>query len=76
MYEKHIFKQKKLTFFCGSHDGAKRTALLYSLAISCKLHGINSFEYFTDILSRLAYISPNAPDQIYRDLLPDKWTKD
>jgi len=23
----------------------------------------------------LAYISPTAPDQIYRDLLPDKWTK-
>ena len=70
-----ISLSRKNSLFCGSHQGAKRTALLYSLAISCKLHGINTFEYFTDILSRLAYISPTAPDQIYRDLLPDKWTK-
>lgn len=70
-----ISLSRKNSLFCGSHQGAKRTALLYSLAISCKLHGINTFEYFTDILSRLAYISPTAPDQIYRDLLPDKWNK-
>ncbi|MFV0273339.1 MAG: transposase, partial [Macellibacteroides fermentans] len=70
-----ISLSRKNSLFCGSHAGAKRTALLYSLSISCKLHNINSFEYFTDILSRLAYISPTAPDQIYRDLLPDKWTK-
>ena len=70
-----ISLSRKNSLFCGSHQGAKRTALLYSLAISCKLHRINTFEYFTDILSRLAYISPTAPDQIYRDLLPDKWTK-
>ncbi|NYI49364.1 IS66 family transposase [Macellibacteroides fermentans] len=70
-----ISLSRKNSLFCGSHAGAKRTALLYSLSISCKLHNINSFEYFTDILNRLAYISPTAPDQIYRDLLPDKWTK-
>ena len=70
-----ISLSRKNSLFCGSHQGAKRTALLYSLAISCKLHRINTFEYFTDILSRLAYISPTAPDQIYRDLLPDKWNK-
>ena len=49
-----ISLSRKNSLFCGSHQGAKRTALLYSLAISCKLHRINTFEYFTDILSRLA----------------------
>ncbi|MGV8133584.1 MAG: hypothetical protein AB2L20_00085 [Mangrovibacterium sp.] len=32
-------------------------------------------EYFTGVLNRLAYISPNAPDEVYRELLPDHWTK-
>ena len=29
--------------FFGSHDGARRGAILYSIAISCKLNGINLF---------------------------------
>lgn len=35
----------------------------------------DTFEYFTDVLNRLAYISPNAPDDLYRELLPDRWAK-
>ncbi|MDD4226714.1 MAG: hypothetical protein WCY58_13990, partial [Mariniphaga sp.] len=27
------------------------------------------------ILNRLAYISPNAPDEIFQELLPNHWTK-
>jgi len=53
--------------------GAKRSALIYSLACSCRLNGINTFEYFTDILNRMTCISPNASDDVYRELLPNYW---
>lgn len=72
---RYISLSRKNSLFCGSHAGAERTALIYSLACSCRLNGINTFEYFTDILNRLAYISPNAPDEVYQELLPNRWTK-
>lgn len=72
---RYISLSRRNSLFCGSHAGAQRTALIYSLACSCRLNGINTFEYFTDVLNRLAYISPNAPDEVYRELLPDRWTK-
>jgi len=72
---RYISLSRKNSLFCGSHAGAERTALIYSLACSCRLNGINTFEYFSDVLNRLAYISPNAPDEVYRELLPDRWTK-
>jgi len=72
---RYISLSRKNSLFCGSHAGAERTALIYSLACSCRLNGINTFEYFEDILNRLAYISPNAPDEVYQELLPNKWSK-
>lgn len=72
---RYISLSRRNSLFCGSHAGAERTALIYSLACSCRLNGINTFEYFTDILNRLAYISPNAPDEVYQELLPNRWVK-
>jgi hypothetical protein len=72
---RYISLSRRNSLFCGSHAGAERTALIYSLACSCRLNGINTFEYFTDVLNRLAYISPNAPDEVYQELLPNRWTK-
>lgn len=73
--QRYISLSRRNSLFCGSHAGAERTTMIYSLACSCRLHGINTFEYFTDILNKLAYISPNAPDQVFEDLLPHRWTK-
>jgi len=28
-----------------------------------------------NILTRLAYISPNVPNEVYQELLPNRWTK-
>ena len=39
--------------FAGSHEGAKRSATIYSLVESCKLQGINPWEYLNDVLLRL-----------------------
>lgn len=70
-----ISLSRKNSLFCGSHQGAKRTALIYSLACSCKLNGINTFEYFKDILNRFVAIKPNTDKREMRKLLPDKWKK-
>lgn len=32
---------RKNFLFCGSHDAAQRTAIIYSLLGSCKMHGID-----------------------------------
>lgn len=72
---RYISLSRRNSLFCGSHAGAERTALIYSLACSCRLNEINTFEYFTDILNKLAYISPNAPDKVFKELLPNHWMK-
>src|SRR5258708_1420400 len=36
---------RKNYLFCGSHEAAKRSAILYSLMGTCKLNNINPFDY-------------------------------
>lgn len=72
---RYISLSRKNSLFCGSHQGAQRTALIYSLACSCRLNGINTFDYFKDILNRLISINPNTDKNQLRELLPDKWKK-
>ena len=54
---------------------AKRAALIYSLACSCRLNNINSFEYFKDLLTKLIDINPNTDHETIRNLLPHKWQR-
>ena len=70
-----ISLNRRNSLFFSSHEGAERSALLFSLACSCALHDINTYEYFTDILTRMAYMPPNTPFEILRELLPDRWKK-
>ncbi|MCA9445298.1 MAG: IS66 family transposase, partial [Candidatus Omnitrophica bacterium] len=39
--------------FAGSDSGGKRAAIIYSLVATCKLHEIDPFAYFRDVLERL-----------------------
>jgi len=57
--------------FCGSHEGAKRMALIYTLVETCKMQGVEPFEYFRDVISR---ISGYPIKKIY-DLTPMGWKK-
>ena len=70
---RYISLSRHNSLFCGSHEGARRAALTYSLACSCRLHGINTFEYFTDLLNKFISITPNTDKQTLRNLLPDRW---
>jgi hypothetical protein len=49
--------------------------MFYSLTLSCMLNGVDAFEYFTDVIDKVAQMNPKSPIEKYRELLPDKWTK-
>lgn len=70
---RYISLSRRNSLFAGSHAGAQRMALFYSLACSARLHNLNTFDYFTDLFNRLADIQPTAQDSVFRNLLPDKW---
>ena len=53
--------------------GAERGAMFYSLVCSCRLNGVNFFEYISDVINKAAALPPNTPLEKYRMLLPDKW---
>ena len=72
---RYISLSRKNSLFCGSHAGAKRSALIYSLACSCRLNGINSFDYFNDLLKKMINVYPNTDKEYIRNLLPDRWGK-
>jgi transposase len=61
---------RKNHLFCGSHDTAQRSFMLYSLMGTCKLHVINPFVYLKDVLTRIAAYPVNKVS----NLLPHYWT--
>jgi transposase len=44
---------RKNFLFAGSHNAARWPAVIYSLAVIAKNHGINPFEYFKELLTEL-----------------------
>ncbi len=44
---------RKNYLFAGSHEGARRAAMLYSFLGTCKLHQVNPFEWLRDVLSKI-----------------------
>jgi transposase len=59
---------RKNYLFAGSHEAAQRSAMLYSLMGTCKLHGINPFEWLRDTLQKIN----DHPINRIHELLPLK----
>jgi transposase len=59
--------------FCGSAEGGRTAAALYSVVGTCKHLGIDPFAYLRDVLSALSRLSENSGEQVLADLLPDVW---
>ena len=70
---RYFSMSRRSSLFFGSHSGAERAAVLYTLALSSKMNGINLFDYIVDILDKTGTWQPNTPLAKYRDLLPDRW---
>ncbi len=60
---------RKNYLFAGSHEAAQRSAMLYSLLGTCKLHNINPFIWLRDVLQRISTYKMNKIEE----LLPHKW---
>lgn len=61
---------KKNFLFIGAPEAGKKTAVIYSIVVSCQRHGIDPFAYMKDLLERLPRMT-NQDD--LTALLPNKW---
>ena len=48
---------KKNFLFIGSPNAGKRSAIIYSIIVSCQRHGIDPLGYMADLLHRLPNMS-------------------
>jgi transposase len=60
---------RKRWLFIGHPDAGWRSAVIYSVLVSCRRRGINPQEYLTDVLARL----PAAKTSDIPSLLPAHW---
>lgn len=66
---------RKNYLFAGSHEGAQRSAIIYSFMGSCKINNINPSRWLADVLIKVKDIKPSK----MFELLPSNWkseTKD
>jgi len=60
---------RKNYLFCWSELGAEKVATIMSLLITCQLHDIDPWEYFTDVATRIS----THPQSKVADLIPRNW---
>ena len=61
---------RKNYLFAGSHEAAKRSAMLYSLVGTCKMNNVDPFIWLRDVLN----IIPSYPINKIKDLLPHNFS--
>ena len=73
----HVERQQRRTalgrknyLFAGSHDGARRLAILQTVAVNCDILGISMWHYLRDVFARIADRLPRAR---YGELTPQSW---
>ena len=65
---------RKNFLFCGNHDAAENTAIMYSLLGCCKTWDVNPREWFIDVLSRIPEYN-NDYSKDLAELLPHRWNR-
>ena len=60
---------RKNWLFCWTEVGAHAVAIVQTLISCCKLHGVNPFDYFVDVLSRI----DSHPAARVDELTPRNW---
>jgi transposase len=60
---------KKNWLFFGSEEAGQRSAVIYTLIQTCRLHGVEPYTYLKDVLERLPHTTNREVDQ----LTPLKW---
>jgi transposase len=62
---------RKNYLFAGSHDAARRGAIIYSLVVTAQLHDVEPFRYLKDVIARIS----DYPHKQLADLLPQNWKR-
>lgn len=73
---RYVSLSRHNSLFFGSHAGARRGCIFYSLACSCREMGINFFDYLSNVLNKTATMPPGSSADAYRNLLPDRCEKE
>jgi transposase len=60
---------RKNWLFCGSDNGGRTAAVLFSFIATCERHKVDPFAYLRDVLTRIAAMPLSQLDQ----LLPHRW---
>jgi transposase len=60
---------RKNYLFAGSHKGAHRLAMIYSLVGTCSMNNINPYEWLRDVISKIN----DCPLSKVHELLPQNW---
>jgi transposase len=60
---------RKNWLFCWTEVGAEHVGKIQSLIVTCRLHGINPYTYFVDVLQRIS----NTKAADVADLTPIRW---
>ena len=66
---RYIPMGKKNWLFCWTELGAEQVGIIQSLLVTCKLHGVNPYDYLIDVLQRIS----DYPAQDVIDLTPRVW---
>lgn len=62
---------RKNYLFAGSHEAAQRSAILYSLLGTCKMHGLEPYQWLKKVLEAIA----DHPINRIHELLPHRFNK-
>jgi hypothetical protein len=62
---------RKNWMFCWTEVGAQHVATVQSLLVTCRLHGIDPYDYFVDVLQRV----DQHPDSRVAELTPRNWKR-
>ena len=60
---------RKSWLFCWTELGAKHVGIVQSLIVTCRLHGIDPYDYLVDVLQRVA----DHPASRVEELTPRRW---
>jgi hypothetical protein len=66
---RRVVTGRKNWLFCGSDEGGKRAAILYSVVATCREQGLDVWAYLKDVLERI----PTHPARRRAELLPWNW---
>ena len=58
--------------FSGSHEGAKRVAMIYSFLGICKINNIEPFAWFRDVLTKIPDHSIHKLEELLPGYLPEE----